>query len=68
MVTKIICVVKMVNCNHYDCKHFKAYDDGDFYCKKKKEFFWIIEETPICEDFDIIDNPVYTLEEMGLKK
>ena len=56
--------------NHYDCKHFKAYDDGigtDCYCKKKKEWFWIVEETPICEHFSIIDDPVYTLEEMGLK-
>ena len=44
--------------NHYDCKHFKAYPDHDFYCKYKKEFFWIIEETPTCEHYDEIDDPI----------
>lgn len=45
---------KMENYNHYDCQYFRAYDDGigcDCYCEHKKEWFWIVEETPICEAF-----------------
>ena len=49
----------MIEYNHYDCKHFQAYDDGmgvDCYCHQKKEWFWIVEETPICEYFERDDD------------
>lgn len=45
----------MTECNHYDCKHFRAFDDGigvDTYCKYHKEWFWCDGETPICEHFE----------------
>ena len=43
----------MTECNHYDCKHFKAFDDGiavDTYCTHHKK--WFYEEDPICECFE----------------
>ena len=48
-------MTEMENYNHYDCKHFRTYDDGmscDCYCEHKKEWFWIVEETPTCEAFE----------------
>lgn len=46
--------------NHYDCNHFRAFDDGiavDTYCKLHKR--WCIEDEPCCEDYDEIEDAMY---------
>lgn len=48
----------MTEKEHYNCKHFEVFYDGiatDSYCHCKKEWFWIVGETPICEFFECGD-------------
>jgi hypothetical protein len=45
----------MTEKEHYNCKHFQSFDDGvavDYYCNHKKEWFWMVGKTPICEFFE----------------
>lgn len=47
-------MIKKEEPTHYDCEYFEAIDDGisrDCYCHFRKEWFWIVEETPLCDNF-----------------
>lgn len=47
--------IMMAEKDHYSCKHFQAFFDGvttDEYCNRKKEWFWVASETPLCEFFE----------------